>query len=158
MMRVISVQENPEYKEVAIKYFPSKWTEVAPEIYEDCITHAVGVRMFYHNGICWKKEGYHGCAGLITNDFISRMDLYPWLCALYIDEAYRGNAYAVLLIEKKRKKIPVGRNSAVCIFQRNTWGITRNTGSAISDRGTIRGARTPGFTRSKFELLFKMSH
>lgn len=42
MMRVISVRENPEYKEVAIKYFPSKWTEVAPEIYEDCITHAVG--------------------------------------------------------------------------------------------------------------------
>ena len=92
MMRVISVRENPEYKEVAIKYFPSKWTEVAPEIYEDCITHAVG-----------SEDVMPQCAGLITNDFISRMDLYPWLCALYIEEAYRGNAYAVLLIEKAKE-------------------------------------------------------
>ena len=96
MMRVISVRENPEYKEVAIKYFPSKWTEVAPEIYEDCITHAVGSEDVLPQWYLLEKEGgIMGCAGLITNDFISRMDLYPWLCALYIEEAYRGNAYAV---------------------------------------------------------------
>ena len=104
MMRVISVRENPEYKEVAIKYFPSKWTEVAPEIYEDCITHAVGSEDVLPQWYLLEKEGIiMGCAGLITNDFISRMDLYPWLCALYIEEASRGNAYAVLLIEKAKE-------------------------------------------------------
>ena len=103
-MRVISVRENPEYKEVAIKYFPSKWTEVAPEIYEDCIAHAVGSEDVLPQWYLLEKEGgIMGCAGLITNDFISRMDLYPWFCALYIDEAYRGNAYAVLLIEKAKE-------------------------------------------------------
>ena len=103
-MRVISVRENPEYKEVAIKYFPSKWTEVAPEIYEDCITHAVGSEDVLPQWYLLEKEGIiMGCAGLITNDFISRMDLYPWVCAVYIDENHRGHFYSTLLLEKAKE-------------------------------------------------------
>ena len=40
-----------------------------------------------------------GCAGLITNDFISRGELWPWLCALYVDPRYRGHGLAFRLIE-----------------------------------------------------------
>ena len=102
-MRIISVRENPAYKETAIKYFQQSWPEVSPIIYQDCISNSINAQQplpqWY---LLEKNEEIIGCAGLITNDFISRMDLYPWLCALFIDEKHRGNAYAAILIEKAK--------------------------------------------------------
>ena len=40
-----------------------------------------------------------GNYGLIMNDFISRQDLWPWLCALYVDEAFRGRAFGAQMLE-----------------------------------------------------------
>lgn len=99
-MRIISVRENPEFKDIAIDYISSKWD--APRIvYEDCITHCITAPNPLPQWYLLIKEGeIVGCAGLITNDFISRMDLYPWLCALFIEESQRGNSYGLMLIEK----------------------------------------------------------
>jgi len=44
-----------------------------------------------------------GCAGLIANDFISRQDLWPWLCALYVDPDARGRGCGRLLIDRARE-------------------------------------------------------
>ena len=103
-MKVISIRENPKYKDQAIKYFQSKWQSVLPVIYEDCINHSIGSINPLPQWYLLEKEGaIIGCAGLITNDFISRMDLYPWICAVYIEENHRGNNYGLLLIDKTKK-------------------------------------------------------
>lgn len=103
-MKIISIRENPEYKDRAIAYFQQSWPSVTPIIYEDAITHSIGARDVLPQWYLLEKDReIIGCAGLITNDFISRGDLYPWINALFIDEAHRGNAYASLLMEKAKE-------------------------------------------------------
>jgi len=103
-MKVISVRENPEFKNQAIAYFQKAWPKVSPIIYSDCIDNSVTseqpLPQWY---LLVDNEVIIGCAGLITNDFISRMDLYPWICAIYIEESYRGHNYGALLIEKAKE-------------------------------------------------------
>ena len=102
-MRIISIRENPSYKDIAIKYFQQCWKSVWPVIYEDCINHCVDARNDLPQWYLLEKESkIIGCAGLITNDFISRGDLYPWVCAIYIDEKHRGNHYGKILIDKAK--------------------------------------------------------
>lgn len=103
-MKIISVRENPGYKNKAIAYFQRSWKSVLPIIYEDSITHSIGARNALPQWYLLQKDDeIIGCAGLITNDFISRGDLYPWVCGIFIEEKYRGNAYGRLLIEKAKK-------------------------------------------------------
>ena len=100
-VKVLSVRENPEIKDKAIEYISSKWSSVSRIIYDDCISHCItafaSLPQWY---ILVKGTEWIGCAGLITNDFISRMDLYPWLCGLFIEEHHRGHAYGHLLVKR----------------------------------------------------------
>lgn len=104
-MKVISVRENPEYLEEVIKYFQDKWaSEASMMVYEDCIKNSINSTMPLPQWYLLRdNEKNIGCAGLITNDFISRMDLYPWICALYIEESYRSRALGSKLIEKAKE-------------------------------------------------------
>ena len=104
MMKVISVRESPEYKDRAIKYLQEIWEEMPPVIYEDCVSHCINAKSDLPQWYLLENDGeIMGCAGLVPNDFISRMDLYPWICAVFVDEKYRGNSYGSLLLEKAKQ-------------------------------------------------------
>lgn len=98
-MNVISLRENPEYAAAGISYFTSKWGN--ERLYGDCIKNCLNADMPLPQWYLLEDKGrIIGCAGLITNDFISRGDLYPWFCALYIEEERRGHRYSKLLIHR----------------------------------------------------------
>ena len=46
-MKIISVKENPAYKDIAINYLQSKWPSVYPIMYEDSINHCIDSPEFF---------------------------------------------------------------------------------------------------------------
>jgi len=105
-VEIISVREHPEQLEDIIAYFQQIWANSnSLAVYDDAIRSALFSDNALPQWVVLRKEGtIIGCAGLITNDFISRMDLWPWLCALYIDEEYRNRGYSRILIEYVKKQ------------------------------------------------------
>jgi GNAT superfamily N-acetyltransferase len=102
MPTVVSLRQDPTMLPEAIRYIASKWADPKnTQVYVDCLTHTSGSRaplpQWY---LLIEGERIIGCAGLITNDFISRMDLYPWICAMFVEEDCRGNNFGELMINK----------------------------------------------------------
>ena len=104
-MNILSIRENPNYVNEAITYFQKHWAnEKSMMVYDDCIRNCVNAKASLPQWYLLMQEDIIvGGAGLITNDFISRMDLYPWVCALFIEKEYRGKNCGALLLEKAKQ-------------------------------------------------------
>lgn len=102
MPAILSLRQDAGILPQAIRYIASKWANPKnTQVYVDCLTHTRDSRsplpQWY---LLMEEDRIIGCAGLITNDFISRMDLYPWICGMFVEEDRRGHNFGELLIRK----------------------------------------------------------
>lgn len=100
--KIISIRENPDQLDLAVSFFSSKWA-IPQNVYHDCIANSIITKQQLPRWYLLLIEGdIKGGYGIITNDFISRQDLWPWLCALYVEKDFRNQGYGKMMLEHAR--------------------------------------------------------
>ena len=94
----ITLRERPELKDKAAQWFNSKWG-VPAEAYLECMEPYLSGDTEYGWYLCLDGDKIVGGLGVIQNDFHDRKDLYPNICAVYIEEEYRGKGIAGRLLD-----------------------------------------------------------
>ena len=116
-MKVVSLRQQPQYLETAIAYFQKRWgSKDSMMVYDNCLRNCIAAKAplpQWYLLVDERTETVAGCAGLITNDFISRMDLYPWACALFVEPEYRGHAYGSMLLQQAESDAAAGGFTAM---------------------------------------------
>ena len=95
--RYLSMRECPELLERAVSWFHEKWG-VPEQAYLDCMTAYLNRETEYGWYLCLDGDRIIGGLGVIENDFHDRKDLTPNVCAVYTEEAYRGQGIAGQLL------------------------------------------------------------
>lgn len=100
MNRIIELSEIPELLENAVEYFWNCWgNENNFKFYRDCIIHSTDknkkLPKFF---VIVQEKQIIASYALLTNDIISRQDLYPWLACLHVNEEHRNKGIASQLL------------------------------------------------------------
>lgn len=98
MIQLRKIREHNEMAKKAAEWFHEKW-EVPLEAYKEsieaCLKRENPVPQWY---VAMDGETIVGGLGVIENDFHDRKDLIPNVCALYVEETYRGKGIARKLL------------------------------------------------------------
>ena len=96
-VKIVTLRERPDLKDASAQWFHSKWG-VPAEAYLACMDAYLSGETEYGWYLCLDGETIVAGLGVIENDFHDRKDLSPNVCAVYTDEAYRGQGIAGLLL------------------------------------------------------------
>ena len=98
MYQIIRLIDRPDDKDRMANWFHHKWgvpLEAYLESMDDCLKNKSGVPSWY---IAESGGEIVGGLGVIENDFHDRKDLSPNVCAVYVEEKYRGQGIAGALL------------------------------------------------------------
>lgn len=96
--RYCTLREVPGLKEQAAAWFHEKW-DVPTEAYLKCMDAYLAGKTEYGWYLCLDQGQIIGGLGVIENDFHDRKDLSPNVCAVFTEEAYRGQGIAGRLLD-----------------------------------------------------------
>ena len=88
--KFVTLKERNDLVLDASKFFSSKWG-IDVEAYYQSINDYINHKTEYGWYLCLDNNKIVGGIGVIDNDFHERKDLFPNLCALYVEEEYRNN-------------------------------------------------------------------
>ena len=100
MYTLINLCQQPQWIKKSAQWFHSKWgipLEAYLESMNDALTADDGVPAWYI--ILNEQEDIIAGLGVIENDFHKRKDLAPNICAVYVEEAYRRQGIARMLLD-----------------------------------------------------------
>ncbi len=97
MLKYITLREMPDLIEYAADWFHTKWG-VPKEAYLDCMNAYLREKTELGWYLCLEEDRIVGGMGVIENDFHNRKDLFPNICAVYTEEAYRNQGIAGKLL------------------------------------------------------------
>ena len=95
----ITLRDAPQLMEQSAKWFSSKWG-VPTEAYVECMQAYLNGQTELGWYLCLCCDQIVGGLGVIENDFHNRKDLTPNICAVYTENAHRGNGIAGKLLNK----------------------------------------------------------
>ena len=97
----LSLEDRPQLIPRAAAWFHEKW-KIPEETYLDSMQDSLSAPLptwyIVVEGDLIQNGRIIAGAGVIENDFHDRRDLSPNLCALYVEEAYRGRGIARSLL------------------------------------------------------------
>ena len=95
--KFIPLRRQPELLDRAAAWFHEKWG-VPQEAYLECMQAYLNRETEYGWYLCLDGDRIIGGLGVIENDFHDRKDLAPNVCAVYTEDAYRGQGIAGRLL------------------------------------------------------------
>lgn len=117
--RIICLRNRKDLFESASEWFSSKWGVPIQAYYDsmqDSITASAGVPQWYV--LLNDENELIAGMGVIENDFHKRPNLTPNICALFVEEPYRHQGIAKLLLDYACEELAQnGKNTAYLVTE-----------------------------------------
>ncbi len=94
----VTLRDRPDLLGPAAAWFHAKWG-VPEKAYLECMAAYLKKETEYGWYLCLLGDRIAGGLGVIQNDFHDRRDLFPNVCAVYTEEAFRGQGIAGRLLQ-----------------------------------------------------------